>query len=373
MTPATSAKPIVPNILIVDDAPANLELLVTMLKERGYKPRPVSSGELAVAAARQLLPDLMLLDINMPEMDGYQVCEIFKQDARLQEVPIIFLSALNDTEDKVRAFQRGGVDYITKPFKFEEVEARVHTHLELRRQKLELESSYRRLGELEALRDSLTHMIVHDMRSPLFGIDLRLETLKEVIPVENEKAFALLAAMRQNVRRLGALTEQMLEVSRLEAGQMPLVKKPGDLAQAVQAVVTALEPAAGTRRLAVLAPDPIPASFDPEMIERVLENLVGNALKFTPPTGAVTVTVGRLGANARVGVHDNGPGIPKEYHQTIFDKFSQVEASHKKRGAGLGLAYCKLAVTAHGGAVGLESEPGQGSTFWLTLPIEPTP
>ncbi len=137
-----------PDILVVDDTPANLRLLVDMLKVKGYKARPVTSGLLALQAARQLPPDLILLDINMPDMDGYEVCKRLKRDETLKEIPVVFISALNETIDKVKAFTTGGVDYVTKPFQFQEVEARISAHLRLRHLQLELEKHNHHLEEL---------------------------------------------------------------------------------------------------------------------------------------------------------------------------------------------------------------------------------
>jgi len=139
----------VPNVIVVDDTPANLQLLTGMLKERGYRVRPVPSGKLALQAAKNDLPDLILLDIMMPEMDGYEVCERLKADDKLKEISVIFISALNETMDKVRAFGVGGVDYVTKPFQFEEVNARVSAHLELHRQRRKLKENYEQLRRLE--------------------------------------------------------------------------------------------------------------------------------------------------------------------------------------------------------------------------------
>ncbi len=149
-----------PNILIVDDTPANLRLLSGILKEEGYKVRPAPSGPLALAAAQSSPPDLILLDINMPDMNGYEVCRQLKTDEELEHIPVIFLSALSETEDKLRAFEAGGVDYITKPFRYEEVRARVETHLRIRSLQVELEDKIRRLKEAEELRESLAHMLL---------------------------------------------------------------------------------------------------------------------------------------------------------------------------------------------------------------------
>ncbi|MEI6149444.1 MAG: response regulator, partial [bacterium] len=204
----------VPDILVVDDTTANLQLIAGMLKDRGYRVRPVPSGKLALQAIQKEQPDLILLDINMPEMNGYEVCTILKADEALKEIPVLFISALDETMDKIKAFAVGGVDYITKPFQFEEVEARVKTHLKLRRLQLELErqnrqlrENYEQLKKLEDLRDNLTHMVVHDMRSPLMGITGHLELLE--MDAENKFSGDDLKYLR-NARRSGLVLVGMV-------------------------------------------------------------------------------------------------------------------------------------------------------------------
>ena len=160
----------VASVLVVDDTIENLRLLSDLLGEQGYEVRAVTSGRQALQAVEHDPPDLILLDITMPEMDGYEVCRRLKATERSKDVPVIFLTALTDTADKVRAFDAGGVDYVTKPFQFEEVLARVKTHVALRRAQAALADSYTRLRALEQLRDDLVHMIVHDMRSPLTAL-----------------------------------------------------------------------------------------------------------------------------------------------------------------------------------------------------------
>ncbi len=359
-----------PNILVVDDTLANLQLLVGMLKERGYKPRVASGGELALQAVRSEPPDLILLDINMPDMDGYQVCEALKSDEKLKEIPVIFLSALNETSDKVKAFRAGGADYITKPFQFEEVDARVRTHLELRRQRLELKENNDRLRELERLRDNLTHMIVHDMRTPLTVILGAIGLMLSENPPQKEGAVKTQRLAHNSALKLKEMTTQLLDISRLEAGQMPVNRTEGDLVQAARIALDFVSPAAAGRNLLLTSTGPFPAVFDAELIHRVLVNLVTNAVKFTHAGGEVKISVTREASAVRVAVADDGAGIPPEHHGKIFDKFSQVEGENKKLGAGLGLTFCKLAVEAHGGRIGVESEVGKGSTFWFTLPSE---
>ena len=357
-------------ILIVDDALANLQLLASMLKERGYKTRPVRSGLLAVKAARAARPDLVLLDIDMPEMNGFMVCELFKQDPELCGIPILFLSALNDPADKVRALLSGGVDYVTKPFQFEEVAARVHTHLELARQRREIQQGHDRLQELEKLRDDLTHMIVHDMRSPLFVLQMAMDSLNNTLSAPTKEQAELIQVIGQNFAKLTAMAAQILDVSRLETNEMPLTKARNDLVQTAQTVIARLAPATPGKHLRLAAPLPVVAVYDEDIIQRVITNLLSNALKVTPVEGFVEVRVFLAKKAAHLAVADAGPGIAPEYHEKIFEKFGRV-ASKNKQGVGLGLAFCKLALVAHGGTVGVASEPGRGSTFLFSLPLEP--
>jgi signal transduction histidine kinase len=358
-----------PKIMVVDDTVANLKLLDEMLSKQGYRVRSFPRGRLALAAAAREMPDLILLDIQMPEMNGYEVCERFKADPALNGIPIIFISAQHESMDKVRAFAVGGVDYVTKPFQFAEVDARVRTHLELRRQKLELQVSYERLQELELLRDNLAHMVVHDMRSPLFAMMMALDLVKINIPDPPEKAAKYLRMAESNVGRLTEMVNQLLDISRLESGRMPLNLAFCNASASVQAVMDSLSTTAGDRRLILKAPEPVYASYDQDVIGRVLTNLVSNAIKFTVPSDEIEISVARLETSARIAVTDHGPEIPVEFREKIFDKFTQVDGEKRKYGTGLGLTFCKLAVEAHGGAIGVESDPQLGNSFWFTLPL----
>ena len=352
----TATQPPPPNILIVDDTPANLLLLVRMLTQRGYKPRTVLSGKLALEAARAEPPDLILLDIAMPEMNGYEVCEQLKADEALKEIPVIFISALHETLDKVKAFRVGGVDYVTKPFQFEEVFARVQTHLQLRR--------------LERLRDDLTHMLIHDLRNPLAVICCFLDFLEfHEAQTLSANAQELVTVARRSAEDLLNMIASLLDVSKIGAGEMKLQREPCDLHALLRAVVAATQPLPDNRTVTLDAPaSPLTLTLDAGLIRRVLQNLLSNALKYTPPGGDVRIVVTPSPGEVRVAVTDTGPGIAPEHQQRIFEKFGQVEDRQNRQGTGLGLTFCKLAVEAHGGRIGVESEVGHGSTFWLTLP-----
>ncbi len=362
------------NILVVDDEPENLRLLCTILGQSGYEVRPVTNGRQALQAAELHPPDLVLLDVTMPDMDGYEVCAALKGNARFKDVPVIFLTALNEIADKLRAFEAGGVDYVTKPFQLEEVQARVKTHLALRRANVDLTESYERLKALEQLRDDLVHMVVHDMRSPLSALVAHLELVQEDRGLSADGKRDLRVAL-QGARSLARMTYDLLDVSRLESGSMPLLAATYDLVQLADDARATLQGLARERTITVEAADPVSAFCDAKLIARVLQNLIGNAIKHTPADSDVTVAVTGNDDGVRVTVSDLGPGVPVEARRRIFEKFGTVDGvgSTRHHSAGLGLAFCKLAVEAHGGTIGVEPREPHGSHFWFELPAGAPP
>jgi len=367
-------------IMVVDDVPANVRLLGGILRTQGYRVRECLNGCAALAAAADQPPDLILLDIMMPEMNGYAVCERLKADEKLASIPVIFLSSLSDAPDKVQAFSAGGVDYITKPFQIDEVQARVETHLKIRRLQVELETKNRkliesneRLQELEALRDSLVHMIIHDLRNPLTAIST-FAYLLETAERENlsAKGLAYVGHIVQSTDCLIEMSSSMLDVSKMESGQMQLNLAACDLGAIAREIVSRLEALKGERQIALALPEqPVFVRGDAQLFSRLVQNLVGNALKFVPvATGRVDIALTSEGGRVRCAVRDNGPGILPEHQEKVFDKFWQGTAREQgyKYSSGLGLTFCKMVVEAHGGRIGVESEVGVGSTFWFELP-----
>ena len=219
-----------PRILVVDDKLENLRLLSSLLDEEGFEVRSASSGREAIQAATSDPPDLILLDINMPQMNGYEACAVLRQIDEVSAVPIIFLTARDSLQDKMKAFGVGGVDYITKPFQIDEVLARVRTHVALRRSRIELAANYRRLTELEALRENLVHMVVHDMRSPLMRLISSLGMLEDEVASLGGEARGDLRAAVQAAELLRGMANNLLDVSRLEASQMPIARTEVDVA-----------------------------------------------------------------------------------------------------------------------------------------------
>jgi two-component system sensor histidine kinase/response regulator len=356
-----------PSILAVDDTPENLRLLNGVLSSNGYEVRPVTSGRMALQSAERSAPDLVLLDVSMPEMDGYEVCERLKAHETLRDIPVIFLTANVETEAKLRGFEAGGVDYIAKPFQVAEVLARVRVHVSLVRARQELARNYEQLRALEKLRDDLVHMVVHDMRSPLLGILMHLSALRKRL-TDREDLIPSVDAVMRSSRNLSKMTNELLDISRMEEGKMNLQPEACDLSALVREVTTAFDD--GSRRLEIDCRESIGVECDSGLIRRVLENLVSNGLKHTPAGTVVEVSAVPGELVARLCIRDRGNGVPAEARERIFEKFGAIptEAGREYHSAGLGLAFCKLVIHAHGGRIGVNSRDGGGSEFWFELP-----
>jgi len=356
-------------ILVVDDHEPNRLLLEDLLEPQGYQVILAEDGEEAIRLVAESQPDLVLLDVMMPGQNGLEVCRRLRVDPETGSLPIILVTALAEREHRLQGIDAGANDYLTKPIDRAELLLRVRNALHLRKLHAELAAQYQQLKDLEELRDSLVHMIVHDLRSPLTGIVLYLGALIEEI--QDPAILADLEALSGNVRHLTDMVSNVLDVSRFEADAMPLSRTAVDLAALVAEAIRSL--GVVRRRATVnLCPPPehLVCSGDRDVLKRVVANLVDNALKFTPTGGEVRVEVKHGAAGPEVRVTDTGPGIPAEYHDKIFEKFGQVRGGTLTgfRSSGLGLTFCKLAVEAHGGRIGVASEIGKGSTFWLALP-----
>jgi signal transduction histidine kinase len=359
-------------VLVVDDEAHNRELLHDLLAAQGHEVLEAADGKEALRVATEHVPDVVLLDVMMPELDGFEVCRRLKAQASTAALPILMVTALADRENRIQGIAAGANDFLTKPIDIHEVQLRVRNALRLKKLFDRVQDDYRRLQELETLRDNLTGMIVHDMRSPLTGIRGYLQ-LSLMIPPEkmDHDLREYLGHARHATEVLIEMVSSLLDVSRLEAGSMPLDRQPHDMCQLIPEALQSLgallqncqvrfEPAGG----------PLPALCDEHIVRRIVANLVSNAIKFTPAEGSVVLTGERQASAVKISVRDTGAGIPKEYHTKIFEKFGQVanRKENRKYSTGLGLTFCKLAVEAHGGQIGVESVVGQGSTFWFTLP-----
>ena len=355
-------------IMVIDDTPANLKLLTDMLEGKGYLVLTFPRGAMALAAATKNPPDLILLDIKMPEMNGFEVCERLKSNALLKEIPVIFISALAETEDKVKAFALGGVDYVTKPFQFEEVNARVETHLRLRRQQLELQA-------LNELKDRFLGMAAHDLRNPLGGIMGFSDLLAiQLAPLLTEKQANFFDMIFTSSKFMVGLINDLLDVSAIESGHLTLERQPVDIRVTITRSVEINRVLASPKNMpiAISCPEELPKVFaDPYRIEQVMNNLLTNAMKYAQPGTDIAVHVRQENCEVIISVADQGPGIPeKEQHKLFhaFGKTSVKPASEEERSTGLGLLIVKKIVEAHEGGIWFRSEPGKGTEFFFSLP-----
>lgn len=367
------------NVLIVDDTETNIDLLMAALSD-DFEVSVALNGEEALQHLNEYSADLVLLDIMMPGIDGYEVFERMKANPRLSGIPVVFLTALNHIENEAKGLNLGAVDYITKPYNPSLVKARVRNHIELansrrhlQQQRSQIAEDYEALQDLETLRDNLVHMIVHDMKSPLMGICGNLELAEECLgETVDDTARQMLSNSLKTTRGLNEMISSLLDVSRLEAGEMPLTLSDCDLRMLVSEACERLGGMTIDRQVELrLGDQPLPVQCDRNLIERLVLNLVGNALKYAPADRPVFVKAYPEETWLTVEIHDEGPGIPAEYQDRIFEKFGQVEAHKegKKFSTGLGLAFCRLAVVAHGGSLSLKSAPGEGSIFYVRLPL----
>ncbi len=375
-------------ILVADDVPANVELLNDQLSALGYRVVEAVDGPTALEGCFTHRPDLCILDVSMPagglgcddRSTGFEVCRRLKRDPRTARIPVIFVTALNDTTDRVKAIEAGGDDFLTKPHNRQILSARVRSLLRLKFATDALEDSYRKLRELEKVRDDLMKMIVHDLKTPLTSV---LASLEMVIdgdfgPVNEAQRRALGDAEGKSEDLLGLIND-LLEVARIEDTQIKLDVQPIAPGALITEVVHEWHvrfQQEGATALIDVAEDTPVFYADKALIKRVFANLVQNAL--THSSRAVELRVlARRDASGGVlfTVSDNGPGIPREYHELIFRKFERARNPDipRVRSSGLGLAFCKLAVESHGGRIWVQSAEGQGSHFHFVLPIHPTP
>ena len=361
------------HILVVDDEPKNRLLLCELLELYGHLVTEAADGEQALQEVSNDAPDVILLDVMMPGLDGLEVCRRLKADPSTAPIPILMITSLTAQEDRHRGIDAGANDFLSKPIDRRDVLLRVRNAIYTKRLFDQLQDSYEELRELEAMRDSLVHMIVHDMRSPLTAMHGYLELL-EMMDGDglSDKGADFLHQVRNSTDTLIEMVSDLLDVNKMESGEMPLSPEECDLAALAREATSKLSSLKGARVLSVHAPEEAEiVKCDPGLILRVIQNLLGNALKFTPDGGSVQAAIRPGEESVRVVVQDTGPGVPPEYHEKIFEKFGQVEMREQKQkhSTGLGLTFCKLAVEAHGGQIGVDSEVDKGSTFWFELPL----
>jgi signal transduction histidine kinase len=361
-----------PDLLLVDDDPTARQVAQAILAQDTYAFRHASGGEAALALIVEKEPDLVLLDVMMPGIDGFEVCRRIRKMPTRAYLPIMMITALDSPKDLARGLDAGADDFISKPVPRVELRARVRSMLRIRHQHLELVQQARMLRELNNQREDLVRMVVHDLRSPVTAIQLAASAL-----IANDKATraeqeADLRLIKEEARRVGNYLEEMLLLARQEEGRLSLSFERVDLGAVARETIHALRPVAKARGITIKSAaegDTGVVLGDAALLRRVVDNLLTNAIKFSPRNTMVEVHVGVDGSDVTLDVVDEGLGVPEEMRGRIFEKYEIV----KVRAAGgpqtgLGLPFCRTVVEAHGGYISCLPREGRGSRFHVKFP-----
>lgn len=364
----TITRPPIGTVLVVDDQEIARVMLSETLRSFGYNVVVASNGQMALDRAIQNQPHAVLLDVIMPDLDGFEVCRRLKQHPETGAIPVLMVTALSDITSRMRGIEAGADDFLSKPIEPDEIRLRVRNACRMKHLYDETRNALVDLRVLEEQRDGLVHMVAHDMRSPattIMGYLELLETkLKPHLGPDHKRMFDTCHGQCQ---RLNGMIGDMLDLSRMERVGLPLKRQ----SIATEDLITAAVLQLGTRSERVVLAPAVNGNVhvDSTTIQRVLINLLDNALSYSPKSESVRVGVVDAVDRWRFEVSDAGHGIPPEHRERLFDKFVRGNSGENpRRSVGLGLAFCKLAVQAHDGAIGIDDAKPKGSVFWFTLP-----
>jgi|SoiMethySBSTD1v2_1073268.scaffolds.fasta_scaffold07523_9 two-component system sensor histidine kinase/response regulator len=372
-----SATPHTPDVLVVDDDPRNRKLLEEYLSGAGYKVRLAQDGRSALAEAAERAPDLVLLDVMMPDLSGLEVCRKLKSDPRTRLSQVVLVTALDGTPHRVEGLDTGADDYVSKPVRREEFMAKVRSLLRARRLLAEIEEARATLAirnaqleELEALKETLSQTLVHDLKNPLAAVLGNLELMERRV---EEPVLNLVRRSKAAAWRMHQMILNLLDVATLEEGKFLLHPETVDAAGLARKACQEMEGAAAPRGVTIAVDagaDRNEVRGDPAILRRVLDNLLGNALEHSPPGGKILVNVVSCDEGVEITVADDGPGVPEAFRERIFEKYQRLESRKTVPGAnrGLGLTFCRLAIEAHGGTIWVDEAPGGGARFRALLP-----
>ena len=361
-------------VLVVDDEPANVELIVRRLSGNGYETLSASNGHDAIAAAIKEQPDLILMDVMMPGLDGWQATKLLKSDPKTMHIPVVFVTARDRPEDVAAGFESGGMMYVNKPVEPIELFARVRNAIFMKRLQDDLRTKNEDLKRLEGSRQELIGMLGHDIRNLANSVVafLQLARMGELTPDRPEFA-QLLGLSEANIAEVLRMVNALLDVYKMEEGRLEAVAGVNKLGDVVRKSFAQLIPEAMAKGISLneAIPDDMMAFIDPGLMVRVLTNLVSNAIKHTPGGGTVTIQA-QASPSATdslvVRVVDTGPGIPEADAAHVFDRFYQTDTGRSRGGTGLGLAFCKLAVELHGGKIRVANGGQPGAIVEFTIP-----
>ncbi|MEM1336755.1 MAG: hybrid sensor histidine kinase/response regulator [Bacteroidota bacterium] len=364
-----------PYVLAIDDEQLNLELLQFILDRNDCIFRGTSNDEYFFELLEQRLPDLILLDVIMPRIEGFELCEKIKENPLYRDVPVIFLTGKVNVKDKIKGFEVGGVDYVTKPFNEQELVARIQTHVELRRARNQIEQQAEHLRQSNALKDRMFSIIGHDLRSPLSAAKLKMDFIMRGIvdptspDFKDKTVYELLKTMDEALN----LLQNLLGWAKAESDQIQIIPENLDLHEIVEQTFRLLK--LGSEHKKITLSNHVPKAThvfaDLNTTKTVLRNLLSNAIKFTPYEGEIQVNLKMQKNSTIVEVKDNGQGIPPEDIPKILnpsEHFTKL-GTDKEPGTGLGLVLCQSFIHKNGGTLKIKSTVGEGSTFYFDLPV----
>jgi two-component system, sensor histidine kinase and response regulator len=361
-------------ILIVDDEPRNLQLLGSFLKQQGYSVAVAQDGQQALDFVQKRLPDIILLDVMMPQMDGFEVCRRLKAIEAHRRIPVLFVTALTDTDNILKGFEVGGVDYINKPIIQSEVLARVRVHLENQRLVREMADANRDLIELNQLKNRFMGMAAHDLRNPLSGIIGFSELLLAGDFGElSEEQKPIIERLHATGGRMLNLVNDLLDVSVIESGRLTLRIEPHSLRAMIEEQLKLHRLTADKKQIGLVTDYQTEevTEFDRERMMQVFDNLLGNAIKFSPAGSRIGIQLAHHADRIQFSISDQGPGLNEADQAKLFGTFQKLSAQPTagEKGTGLGLAISQKIVEAHGGTIAVKNRPGGGATFTVDLPV----
>ncbi|MCL3782237.1 hybrid sensor histidine kinase/response regulator [Prolixibacteraceae bacterium JC049] len=357
-------------ILIVDDNKQNLQVLGNLLHENHYKVAMAKDGPSALQIVKKVNPDLIVLDIMMPDMDGFEVCQKLKADRDTRDIPIIFLTAKTDSEDIVKGFVLGGVDYITKPFKKEELVVRIKNHVDLIQSKKRVLAQAQELEAANALKDKVFGIIAHDLRDALGSFKEFTTIMTESnVDFEPEEMEELLNFMKEKAGTTFELLENLLWWSRSQRNKLQPRLEPIDIEEVIFTIAAQYQDWAKGKqiKLHMKLQEDLRIIGDADHIKTVIKNLIVNAIKFTSKGGEVTLKTETKDDNVRFVVTDNGVGIAPEKMPALFDQYIHYSTygTNNEKGSGIGLILCQQLLALNNGTIGAESELEKGSKFFV--------
>ena len=363
-------------LLVVDDVQTNVLLLKALLGKEGYGILVANNGQEALEVIRNENPDLILLDVMMPGMDGFEVAERLKSEEFRCEIPIIFLTALDDTQSIVNGFKLGVGDFISKPFRKEDLMVRIKHQVSLVAARRIIEEKNEELRKTIAGRDKMYSVIAHDLRSPMGSIKMVLNMLILNLPSEKigDEMYELLTMANQTTEDVFSLLDNLLKWTKSQIGKLNVVYQDIDVVEVVDGVIDIFNMVAGMKKITIREekPEKLAVSADIDMLKTVVRNLISNAIKFSNENSEVLVKLEAKDGMAVVSVQDHGCGIDEEGQKKLLhtDTHFSTFGTNNEEGSGLGLLLCQDFVVKNGGKLWFTSKKGEGSIFSFSVPLK---